>query len=127
MQALIKDFLNQRRFAVVGSFRNPGKYAYQILVNLKNKGYRVYPVNPGLKEVEGLKCYASVKDIPAAVDVVDIVTPPKITREILTQCKQKKISRIWLQPGAESQEAIRFCRENSMQVIYGLCLMLEDK
>ena len=127
MQDLVKDFLKQKRFAVAGSFRNKSKYAYRILKTLKEKGYEVYPVNPRSKEVEGMSCYASVKDIPVSIDVVNIVTPPEITEKIVRECKEKDIERVWLQPGSESQEVIRFCKENDIKVIYGLCVMLESK
>lgn len=124
MEDLIKEFLLQKNFAVVGSFRNESKYAYKILKNLKQKGYEVYPVNPKLKEVEGLKCYPTILDIPITVDVVDIVTPPAVTEQIVKQCFKKGITRIWLQPGAESETAIRFCQENNIKVIYNACIML---
>lgn len=124
MQDLVKDFLKQRRFAVAGSFRNESKYAYRILKTLKEKGYEVYPVNPRLREVNGLTCYPSVKEIPESVDVVDIVTPPQITEKIVGECKEKGISRVWIQPGAESQTAIEFCKDNSIEVVHNLCIMM---
>jgi len=126
VQELVNDFLKQRRFAVIGSFRNESKYAYKILKTLKNEKYEVYPVNPQIKEVEGLACYASVKDIPVVCDVADIVTPPKITERVVGECKEKGITRVWLQPGAESKEVIKFCRENGIKVVYGLCVMKES-
>jgi len=126
LQDLIRDFLKQRRFAIVGSFRNESKYAYRILRTLKERGYEVYPVNPRLKEVEGLTCHASVKDISVVCDVADIVTPPKVTERIVRECKEKGISRIWFQPGAESDEAIEFCKENDIQLVYKVCVMLES-
>lgn len=126
MQGLIKDFLKQKRFAVVGSFRNETKYAYRILKALRGKGYEVYPVNPRLKEVEGLTCYGSVKDIPVVCDVANIVTPPKVTEKVVRECKEKGIIKVWLQPGAESDEVIRLCQDNNLQVVYNVCLMLES-
>ena len=125
MENLVKDFLNQKKFAVVGSFRNESKYAYRILKMLKNKGYEVYPVNPHLEKVEDLKCYPSVKDIPGKVDVVDVVMPPEVTEKIVRDCKENGITKIWLQPGAESEAIIKFCKENRIDVIYGLCVMIE--
>ena len=125
MQDLVKDFLAQRRFAVAGSFRNESKYAYKILKTLKKKGYEVYPINPRLKEVYGLTCYSSLKDIPGQVDVVDIVTPPEITEKIVRECREKDITRVWIQPGAESEEAIKFCKKNGIKVVYNLCVMVE--
>ena len=126
MQDLVKDFLKQKRFAVVGSFRNESKYAYRILKTLKEKGYEVYPVNPSLGEVDGLKCYPSVKDIPDSVDVVDIVTPPQITEKIVRECKEKGISKVWIQPGAENKTVIEFCKDNNIEVIYNLCIMMNE-
>ena len=121
---LIGEFLAQKRFAVVGSFRNESKYAYKILKNLKQKGYKVYPINPRIKKVEEIKCYPTVLDLPIAVDVVDIVTPPLATEKIVEQCLKKGITRVWLQPGAESETAIRYCMDNNIKVIYNACVML---
>ena len=124
MKDLIEDFLKQKHFAVVGSFRNENKYAYRILKDLKRKGYQVYPVNPRIKDVEGIECFPSIVDIPIAVDVVDIVTPPEVTEEIVKQCLDKGIFRVWIQPGAESEVAIMFCKEHNIKVIHNLCIML---
>ena len=126
MQDLIKDFLRQKRFAIAGSFRSESKYAYQILKTLKKKGYEIYPVNPRLKEVEGLTCYPSIGDIPGGVDVVDIVTPSQVTEKTVRECKEKGITRVWIQPGAESEDAIKFCKDNGINVVYNLCVMIES-
>jgi len=126
LQELVKEFLSQGRFAVIGSFRNESKYAYRIMLALMSKGYKVYPVNPRLKQVEGITCYASLKNIPGSVDVVDIVTPPEITEKIVKECFQQHITRVWLQPGAESKQAIEFCHKNDIKVIHGLCIMMES-
>jgi len=125
MQNLVKDFLKQKRFAVIGSFRHERKYAYQILMTLKSRGYEVYPVNSRFKEVGGLICYPSVKDIPIVCDVADVVTPPVVTAKVVGECKEKGITRIWLQPGAESESVIEFCRQNNLKVVFNLCVMLE--
>jgi len=125
MQNLVKDFLKQKHFAVVGSFRHEQKYAYQILKSLKDGGYEVYPVNSRFKEIEGLTCYPSVKDIPVVCDVANIVTPPVVTIKIVKECKEKGINRIWLQPGAQNQSVIEFCKQNNLEVVYNLCVMLE--
>ncbi|MFC1925533.1 CoA-binding protein [Chloroflexota bacterium] len=124
MQELISEFMSQKRFAVVGATDNPQKYGNQIVKNLKSRGFKVYPVNPGLKEIEGLECFPSLADIPFKVDVVDFVVPPKITEEILKQCKELKLSRIWLQPGSESEKAIAFCNENKLKLVHSVCVMI---
>ena len=124
MQELVKEFMSQKKFAVVGATDNSQKYGNQIVKNLKNRGYEVYPVNPRLKELEGLSCYSGLTDIPIKVDVVDFVVPPKATEEILKQCKELGLSRIWLQPGSESETAIAYCHDNNLRVVHSVCVML---
>ena len=120
MQELIKEFMSQKKFAVVGATDNPQKYGNQIVKNLKSRCYEVYPVNPRLKELEGIKCYAHLADIPVKVDVVDFVVPPVVTETIIKECQELGFTRIWLQPGSESDAAIAFCHENGMEVVHGV-------
>ena len=124
MQDLIKEFMAQKRFAVVGATDNPKKYGSQIFKNLKNRGYEVYPVNPRLKELEGVECYPGLADIPVTVDVVDFVVPPEVTERILKDCKRLGLERIWLQPGSESEAAIAYCHENKLKVVHDVCVMV---
>jgi uncharacterized protein len=124
MQDLIKEFMAQKKFAVVGATDNPEKYGNQIVNNLKKRGYEVYPINPKLKQLEGMKCYASLDEIPVKADVVDFVVPPEVTEAILKDCQRLGLCRIWLQPGSESESAITFCRENNLKVVHGVCVML---
>ncbi|HUT68483.1 MAG TPA: CoA-binding protein [Dehalococcoidales bacterium] len=124
MQDLIKEFMAQKKFAIVGATDNPEKYGNQILNNLKNRNYEVYPVNPRLKTVEGMKCYANLSELPVKVDVVDFVVPPAATEAILKECLELGLDRIWLQPGSESETAIRFCRENNLKVVHDVCVMM---
>jgi hypothetical protein len=126
MEDLVKDFLKQKRFAIVGSFKNESKFAYKILKDLMHRGYEVFPVNPRLSEVEGKVCYKTVSDIPSVVDVVNMVTPPSVTETILRECLQKGIKRAWIQPGAESEAAIQFCHDNNIRVIHSMCVMMES-
>ena len=124
MQDLIKEFMAQKRFAVVGATTDTKKYGNEIFRNLISRGYEVYPVNPRLKELEGVKCYASLDDIPAKVDVVDFVVPPEVTEMILEDCKRLGLNHIWLQPGSESEAAIAYCHENNLKVVHDVCVML---
>jgi len=124
MQDLIKEFMAQKKFAVVGATDNPAKYGNQIFKNLKKRGYEVYPVNARLKELEGVICYTSLSDIPIKVDVVDFVVPPEVTCNVLKECKKLGLTRIWLQPGSENQDAIKYCYENGLKVVHDVCVMM---
>lgn len=124
MQDLIGEFMAQKTFAVVGATDNPEKFGNQIFKNLKSRGYEVFPVNPKLKELDGVKCYPGLADILVKVDVVDFVVPPEITETIIKDCKRLGLERIWLQPGSESEAAIAFCDENNLNVVHSVCVML---
>jgi predicted CoA-binding protein len=95
------------------------------LETLRSKGYRVIPINPWKKEVAGLKSYPSISDTQEPIDVVDLVTPPEVTEKVVRECKQKGITRVWMQPGAQSDAAVAFCKENGIACVYNLCVMLE--
>lgn len=127
-EELIKEFLNKRNiFAVVGASRNPKKYGYQVYKDLKEAGYTVYPVNPNADEILGDRCYSDIKNLPAKPDVVDLVVPPKATEETVKTCKTSRITKVWMQPGSESETAIKFCHDNNIDVVHGVCIMIERK
>jgi predicted CoA-binding protein len=125
-EELIKAFLKKKNvFAVVGASHNPQKYGYQVYKDLKSAGYEVYPVNPNAQEILGDKCYPSLEDLPLKPNVVDVVVPPKVTQHIVEICKRLGITKVWMQPGSESRKAIKFCEENNIDVVYGVCVMIE--
>ncbi len=125
---LIKRVLDKKNMiAVVGASRNPEKYGHQVYKDLKNAGYRVYPVNPNAKEILGDKVYPDPKSLPANPDVVNVVVPPEVTEEVVKTCKELGITTVWMQPGSESEEAIKFCEANGIDVIYGVCIMVERR
>ena len=127
MEELIREFINQRVWAVVGASLNPEKYGHQIFRDLRAAGYIVYGVNPGGGEIEGQWLYPSLTGLPERPAVVDIVVPPKVTEEIVRQCAEMGLGRVWMQPGSESEEAIRFCQEKGIKVVHGACAMIRKR
>lgn len=125
MEQLINEFMSQDTFAVAGSFKNKNKYAYKVFESLFKKGKTVYPVNPQINMLEQIQCYHSVLELPEKVDVINLVTPFELTEKIVKQCIQKGITRVWMQPGAESETAINFCNENNIKVIHNICMILQ--
>lgn len=125
---LIKEFLEKSNvFAVVGASRDPSKYGHKIYRDLRTAGYKVYPVNPNANEILGDKCYPSIESLPELPQVVDLVVPPKVTNQIVKVCKKLGIKKVWMQPGSESETALNFCKENSIEVVYGVCVMVERR
>ena len=123
---LIERFLDKKNvFAVVGASRNPQKYGHQVYKDLKNAGYEVYPVNPHASEILGDRCYPNLENLPNNPDVVNVVVPPKVTERIVRICKKLGITKVWMQPGSESETAIKFCDDNDLDTAYGVYVMIE--
>lgn len=127
-EGLIKQFLKKTNiFAVVGASKDPKKYGHQVYKDLREAGYEVYPVNPNAEEILGDKCYHDLQELPKKPDIVDVVVPPRVTEEIVKVCKELEITKVWMQPGSESETAIKFCHDNNIDVVHGICVMVERR
>ena len=127
-QELINKFLDKKNvFAVVGVSKESEKYGNKVYFDLKNAGYDVYPINPNARKISNYKCYSKLENLPKIPDVVDIVVPPGVTEKIVKECKNLGIKMVWMQPGSESEKALLYCKENNIDVLYGICVMLERK
>ena len=87
----------------------------------------VYAVNPNIDKVLGDRCYHSLSELPQKPDVVDTVVPPAVTEQIVEECKELGIARVWMQPGSESEKAINLCVEKNIKVVHDVCVMVKRK
>ena len=128
LKQTVGDFLAQKRIAVAGVSRGGDVAANTVYKKLRGAGYEVFPINPNADEVEGDTCYPNVKAIPGGVDGVVIATHPKMTDQVVRECAEAGVSRIWMHrsfgEGSVSQEAVDFCRDNNITVIPGGCPMM---
>lgn len=118
---------NDVLIAVVGANDNPGKYGYAIYRDLKRKGYRLVPVNPGRSTVDGDPAYASLADIPEKPGLVNIVTPPAVTIRILEECRRLGIDNVWLQPGSEDATVMEFLESSGLNYLANACIMVKSR
>lgn len=120
----VEKFVAQPKLAIVGVSRGGIKFGNMAFKALKEKGYRVFPVNPNAQEIGGERCYPSLRALPETVGGVLVVVPPKETEQVVRDAASAGISRVWLQQGAESKAAIRFCEENGIEVVHGECILM---
>ena len=123
-KADIDDFVAQHTLAVVGVSRSGKKFGNLALGTLKAKGYRVLPIHPQAQLIDGEPCHPSLQSLPEPVDGVLIVVPPAQTEEVVRDAAAAGIRRVWMQQGAESPAAIRFCEEQGMSVVHGECILM---
>ena len=119
-------FLASPAFGVVGASSNPHKFGNKVLRCYLQHGHRAIPVNPNESQIEGIACVAAITDLPAEVKSISMITPPKVTEQLVPLAIAKGIENIWMQPGAESPAAIELCRKHNINVIAdGSCLLVE--
>ena len=119
LQEQIRAFLAEGPFAVVGASRDRGKYGNKVLRAYLQQGLEVYPVNPREKEIEGLPAWPDLESLPGPVRGVSIVTPPAVTEQVVRQAAAAGVRRVWMQPGAESPEALRLAGQLGLEAIGG--------
>jgi predicted CoA-binding protein len=118
-QERIRQFLAGKRFAVVGASQDRSKYGNKVLRAYLQNGKDVVPVNPTADEIEGLEAAADLTSVPGSVDGVSIVTSPKVTEQVVKQAIALGIKHIWMQPGAESDEAVKLVESSGANVLAG--------
>jgi hypothetical protein len=96
--------------AVIGASSNRSKFGNRAVRAFQQQGYTVVPINPHETEVEGLKAYASVLDVPGTIDMASIYVPPEIGLQVIDGVAKKGIAEVWLNPGAESDALIARAR-----------------
>ena len=103
--------------AVIGASSNRQKFGNRAVRAFLQQGFTVIPINPHETEVEGLKAYASVLDVPGPVDMASLYVPPEIGEQLIGEIARKGIGEVWLNPGAESDELIARARALQIQPI----------
>ncbi len=119
------DFLNKgNKIAVAGVSADSKKWGFKIYKELKSAGLQVYPLNPKYKTVGQDICYPTLEALPEIPTVVITIVPPKVTEQIVEQCKKIGIKKVWMQPGSESEKAIKFCKHNNIEVMHDACFIV---
>ena len=103
--------------AVIGASSNPRKFGNRAVRAFRRQGYTVVPINPHEREVEGLKTYPSVLDVPEPIDMATFYVPPDIGEQVMREVAKRRIPEVWLNPGAESDELIRLARSLNVEPI----------
>jgi hypothetical protein len=93
--------------AIIGASNDRRKFGNRALRAFREQGNTVVPINPHEQEVEGLKAYRSVLDVPGPIDMASFYVPPDIGEQVIEDVAKKNIAEVWLNPGAESENLIR--------------------
>lgn len=104
--------MSQPTVAILGASADPSKFGYKSLKAHLKQGYEVYPVNPKGGEIEGLKVYKSLAEVPAdRLDRITVYLPPAIGLDMLDEIAAKGCDELWLNPGSDSPEVVEKARQ----------------
>lgn len=117
------DLNKIKNIAVVGASANPDKFGNKIMINLINRGFNVFPINPRGGKILNRDVYTSLDDLSKDVELLDIVTPPDISMDILKKANDLDFKKVWLQPGSENEEIIEYLKSNNFEYIAQACIM----
>lgn len=116
-----------RTIAVVGISSNAEKASYRVAKYLHDAGFTIIPVNPTISEWNGLTAYASLKDIPGPIDIVDIFRRPEDVPPVVDEAIAKKAKVVWMQQGIVHNGAADKARTAGLQVVMDRCLLVEHR
>ncbi|KAJ2077889.1 hypothetical protein H4R24_004855 [Coemansia sp. RSA 988] len=128
MAASNSSFFTSKAFAVVGASANKAKYGNKVLCWYLDMGLPVTPINPTTHDIEGLPCIKSLAELSSNANdssvklhqiSVSVITPPRISEQILRQAAAIGIGHLWFQPGSEPDRLNALATELGVNVIGG--------
>ncbi len=125
--AEIKRLLQEsRNIAVVGLSESPYRTSHAVAHALQSFGYKIFPVNPNLSEpVLGEEPYASVREIPERVDIVDVFRRSEKVMPVAKDAVAAGAKVLWLQMGVINEEAARYAEEHGLIVVMDRCTKVD--
>ena len=105
------------KIAIIGASKDRTKFSNKAVRAYKENDHVVFPVNPTERVIEGLKCYASVREIPLKLDAVSLYLPPEIGIKVIDEIIKKEIPKVYLNPGTESKEIIKKLKKNKIKTL----------
>ena len=113
--------------AIVGLSSSPMRPSHGVAAYLQTQGYRIIPVNPEIKGALGEKAYASLREVPEKIDVVDIFRRPEFVPEVVEDAIAINVPAIWMQEGVMHDQAAEKARRAGIFVVMDRCILKEHR
>jgi predicted CoA-binding protein len=113
--------------AVIGASSDRRKFGNRAIRAYLEQGYTVIPINPHEREIEGLRVYASVLDVPGSIDMASFYVHPEVGEQVIAEVAKKQIAEVWLNPGSESDTLIERARALEIKPIIACSIMAVGK
>lgn len=120
----VDDFVAQPVLAVVGVSRTGKKFSNSTMTELRDKGYKVYPVNRDGGEVNGERLYTSLQELPETPGGALIMVKSEAAEAVVRDAAAAGIKRVWLQQGVNSPAALQAAKELGLKTVSGECILM---
>jgi len=121
----VERFLASKRIALVGVSRNPKDFSRAVFTALVKAGYEVVPVNPGVEELEGRRCFARLSGVAPPVEAALLMVASAQAEEVTRDAIDAGVKQVWFHrgvgPGAASPAALELCAKAGVAVVDELC------
>ncbi len=118
---------NSKTIAVVGLSDSPLRPSHGVAAYLQTHGYRIIPVNPGIRGALGEKAVASLHHIKEKIDIVDVFRRAEFVPQVVDEAIRLKVPAIWLQEGVIHEAAAAKARQAGIFVVMDRCILKEHR
>ncbi|HEY9876962.1 MAG TPA: CoA-binding protein [Leptolyngbyaceae cyanobacterium] len=116
---------NTRTIAVVGHSDRPDRVSYRIAQYLRQAGYHVFPVNPTVASIDGERCYATLADLPEAVDMVNVFRRSEFLPAVVEEAIEANARAVWAQLGISHPDAAAKAQAVGVPLVMDACIKIE--
>jgi uncharacterized protein len=125
-------FEKYKTIAVYGMSKNPAKAANYVPAYLRGQGYNIIPINPTANEIDGLRCYPKLADVPDKIEILNVFRPSEDALDAVIEAVERKrtkgdIELIWLQEGIINDDAKLLAETNGIAFVQDKCMLKEHK
>lgn len=103
--------------AIIGASNNRSKFGNKAVRAFRTQGFKVYPVNINEREIEGLRAFKTISDVPVRPEMISVYLPPSILLEVLPEIAAKGCDELWLNPGTDSEAVLAEAERLGLNVI----------
>jgi len=124
----LRDILeNVRTIAVVGASPRRERPSHRVMAYLQRRGYRTIPVNPNAADgaINGERCYASLAEVPEAIDMVDVFRRTEVAGGVVDEAIAKGAKVVWMQLGVRDDAAAARAKAAGLKVVMNRCPAIE--
>ena len=123
----IQKIFEMNTIAVVGMSPKSERPSNYVAMYMKEKGYTIYPVNPGHREIAGLRCFPNLLEIPVDLDVVNVFRRPEHILPIAKATIEICAKALWLQDGVINEAAAQLAEEAGLMVVMNDCMLRQHR